>query len=300
MERSPPPERIKLAAPKRIRVSPASDLRIRAETQLKGCKMNVFEGQAQDVDVGMLLASLPSQSLLPILNSLLSMQPSLKLDILSLIPRPTIETALHAVTEASRKLREAYPISNVPSVSSTSFGFGRGSGSQHPSAFGNSHNGMRESYILSRIRPHIAEFVSTCSSYLPYFSLAPISRSTHLSPEHSTLNSKGKAHPAETFMFLSAVVNSITSQAPLTQSSIEPFILPRLCEEWKAWVRKVDEIVNSEGGMFGSETASSWERGLDEMAKIKIGEDGDMMAVVRDLWVSKVGWMVGRVARWEE
>ena len=67
-----------------------------------------------------------------------------------------------------------------------------------------------------------------------------------------------------------------------------------------AWIQKVDETVNRQGGMFGSETVESWIRGLDEMAGSKMGEGGEnMMGAVRDLWVSKVGWMVGRTVAME-
>ena len=60
------------------------------------------------------------------------------------------------------------------------------------------------------------------------------------------------------------------------------------------WVDKVDELVNRQGGMFGSETVRSWERGLDEMAAAHAPSVSNEMRSVRDSWVSKVGWLVGR------
>ena len=45
--------------------------------------------------------------------------------------------------------------------------------------------------------------------------------------------------------------------------------------------------------MFGGEAVKSWERTLDELA----GEKGNGLEVfqqIRDTWVSKVGWLVGR------
>ncbi|RDB29267.1 Tethering factor for nuclear proteasome STS1 [Hypsizygus marmoreus] len=306
MDRSPTPERPKRAAPKRARVAPESS---RGEGTAKENKSpNTGEDDRDDVDVGMLLASLPPQSLLPLLTSLLNAQPSLKSVILPLIPRPTLETAIQALAQSAKRLREAYPYSTIPSFGQpsppTTFGFGKPSVAHNISAFGqanhtNNSGGMRDSYILSRLRPYITEFVAACVSYLPYFSClpaptasspsAPTTQSTALQSLH-----KDKLHPSETFSFLAAVTNHIISQPALTQASLGPLILPRLAEEWKAWIMKVDETVNRQGGMFGSETVRSWERILDEMGDGKGTEVSNMMRNVRDLWVSKVGWLVGR------
>ena len=87
------------------------------------------------------------------------------------------------------------------------------------------------------------------------------------------------------------------SQATLTQSSLVPLLLPRLSEEWKAWVGRIDDVVNKRGGMFGSETVRSWERVLDELAEAKGFEGANILRDVRDLWVSKVGWLIGRTAQ---
>lgn len=87
------------------------------------------------------------------------------------------------------------------------------------------------------------------------------------------------------------------SQAPLTQSSLVPLLFPRLRDEWNAWVNRVDDVVNREGGMFGSETVRSWERVLDELAERKEFEGTSILRGVRDLWVSKVGWLIGRTVQ---
>ena len=46
--------------------------------------------------------------------------------------------------------------------------------------------------------------------------------------------------------------------------------------------------------MFGTETVRSWERGLDEMAAADALAVSNEMRGIRDNWVSKVGWLVGR------
>ncbi|KAA1468700.1 hypothetical protein DENSPDRAFT_834104 [Dentipellis sp. KUC8613] len=329
MDRSPTPERPRRAVPKRARTTPATVAT--ASKDGDPSKENKDEKAGdQDIDVGVLLASLPPQSLLPLLNSLLQAQPSLKPLILSLIPRPSLETAIQALAQSAKKLRDAYPYSNTPSFSqaaspaafgfgfaSTSFnnrpsgfglgnssmGFGRPSPPSHSSGFnspsGSDSNtgGMREEYIISRIRPHINDFVSACLSYLPYFSDIPASSSSASANTQSTsCLQKDKPQPPETFMFLSALTSHILAQPPLTQASLVPMILPRLLDEWKAWIDRVDEIVNRQGGMFGGETVRGWERSLDEFAEAK-GHGTEALREVRDQWVAKVGWLVGRTVQ---
>ncbi|TDL28519.1 hypothetical protein BD410DRAFT_834600 [Rickenella mellea] len=312
MDRSPTPERrpVKRVAPKRMRVSPGAGQHEPGGSGDKASKENKSSSAAEDgVDVGMLLASLPSPSLLPILTTILTSNPQLKPAILSLIPRPTLETAINTLAQSAKKLRDAYPYSTTPSFSphssSTTFGFGNGFRANIPSpstgsAFGRfspsspSHpGGMRDSYVLSRLRPHIQEFVSTAFSYLLYFTYIP---------SESSLNTLGKdkvvGHPSETFAFLSALNHHLVSQPPLTQSSLTPLLLPRLVQEWMAWVDRVDAHLNRDGGMFGMEVARGWARVLDEYAEAKISgttpsTEGGLRAV-RDKWILKVGWLVGR------
>ena len=254
---------------------------------------------------------------------MISAQPSLKPLILPLIPRPTLDTAVQALEQSARKLREAYPYSNVTSFAPgtstmTSFSFASGITNYRttpggpPSGFGRpdqqnhsgaSDGGMRESYILSRIRPAIHDFVSACMSYVPYFSYASPSSPLHVDSGSSQslstvlqLHHRDKAHPSETFIFLSTLSNQILSQPLLTQSSLAPLLLPRLIQEWQAWMDWIDEVVNQEGRMFRVDTVRSWERGLDEFAEAKGPEGWQDMRKVRDQWVAKVGWMVGRKA----
>lgn len=84
------------------------------------------------------------------------------------------------------------------------------------------------------------------------------------------------------------------AQPTLTQTLLVPTLFPRVLEEWNAWLEKVDDVVNRQGGMFGRETVESWERGLDGFADAKGFEGAGMMRNVRDKWVQRVGWLVGR------
>ncbi|KAI0652117.1 hypothetical protein C8Q79DRAFT_1060892 [Trametes meyenii] len=325
MGRSPTPERPQRSIPKRARTTPT--LVTVGKDQQPGKESKPAQQEESDVDVGFLLASLPPQSLLPLLTSLLAAQPSLKPTVLSLIPRPTLDAALNSLATAAQKLKDAYPYSNnafsqpgsswnntggfcsgrsSTSAFSTGFGFGNRPGAS--STFGASSSGpgggMRDEYILSRIRPHVQDFVSACLSYLPYFSnvatpdtISPTSTSrSQATQSHATAlrqQHKDKLHPTETYLFLSALTSHILSQPTLSQGELAPMLASRLAEEWKAWVDHVDAFVNMHGGMFGRDTVQTWERGLDEFAQAK-GNSMEMMKEVRDRWVSKVGWLVGR------
>jgi hypothetical protein len=138
-------------------------------------------------------------------------------------------------------------------------------------------------------------------SYLPYFSYIPTSPSSSSSgsPTSRLPSPKEKPHPSEAYVLLAALTSHILSQPPLTQTSLAPLLLPRLHTEWLAWVNRVDAIVNTEGGMFGGETVKGWEKGLDEFADAKGVEaipGWQCMKEVRERWVGKVGWLVGRRA----
>jgi hypothetical protein len=285
MDRSPTPERPKRGAPKRLRTAPSPDSISKEDSTSSRARA----AEDKDVDIGVLLATLPPQSLLPILTSLIKSHPSLKSAILPLIPRPTVETATQALADSSKKLREAYPYSNnapfsqhQSSSSSPYFGFGFG----NAPATAASGSGMRESYIQSRLRPHINEFVSTCNSYLPYFSYTSVS-------SQSALSAQNKLHPTQVFFFLCNLTSHVLSQPQLAQNGLEPLLLSRLSEEWNAWVARVDAAVNQEGGMFGSETVRNWEQRLDEFAA-KDSQFGQAMRGIRDQWIARVGWLVGR------
>jgi Cut8, nuclear proteasome tether protein len=266
-------------------------------------------------------ASLPTQSLLPLLNSLIQSQPTLKPLILSLIPRPSIDTALQALSQSAKRLRDAYPYSNhspsqISLTSALGFGFGTnpvsrptstssslGFGSHVPlQTFGISSNmssdtagGMREEYIVSRLRPHINDFVASFQSYLPYFSQRTFNLNAH-SSETPQPPRRDRCPPTETFLFLQSLTSHILAQPSLAQATLIPLILSRLLGEWKVWVEHVDEVVNRQAGMFGEETVRGWERVLDEFADVK-GNGLEALREIRDSWIAKVGWLVGRVGQ---
>jgi hypothetical protein len=253
-------------------------------------------------------ASLPPQSLLPILTALIESQPSLKATILPLIPRPTLETALQTLAQAAKSLRDAYPYSQAPTYTPVS-AFGSPARPAAHSIFDNQPT-MRDDYVISRLRPFIHEFVSTFMTYLPYFSCTTQDQQQQSNPSSSSSNSttpttasnrattlhslhKDKFHPSESFAFLHAVSNHVAGQPALTLNVLGPLVLPRLTQEWRMWVERIDDHVNRRGGMFGSEMVRGWERGLDELTNAKALQIAEVMKEVRNVWVQRVGWLSG-------
>ncbi len=94
-------------------------------------------------------------------------------------------------------------------------------------------------------------------------------------------------------------------------------LLIRLHREWVAWLDRIDEHVNRSGGMYGEEAVRAWERGLDEMVASEDRDVKDGLSVtvdvstlglgemlpprplraLRDAWITKVGWLIGRRSR---
>ncbi|KAF8344344.1 uncharacterized protein EI90DRAFT_3029343 [Cantharellus anzutake] len=318
LARSPSPDRPKKGLTKRIRVEG-----VKAPTVSN--PKPAPEAQQDTIDVGMLLgtppcclrplcalqllinthrllASLPPASLLPILTSLITKYPALKQLIIPLIPRPTLDAALQALIASIKKIRDTYPYSQHAPLN-TSFGFGLSSvpSSRDSSpAIGSSSgrtSGMRESYIQNRIRLPLAEFASTASSYLVYFTSLP-----------SETQSSTTQQP------------NVSSLPPVARNLVyaeSSGLLIRLHREWVAWLDRIAEHVNRSGGMYGEETVRTWERGLDEMVASEDRDVKDGLSVtidpsslgpgevipqrplrtLRDAWITKVGWLIGRRSR---
>lgn len=284
--------------------------------------------EEDDVDVGSLLASLPPSSHLPLLTALINERPELKQVVLSLIPRPTLDTAVQTINAGSKKLRDAYPYS-VPAPTSSSLGFGFGSSSTAPQPAPS--NPMRDSYVRTRLRQPVKDFSKLLLSYMSYFSSTPAERPPS-APGQS--NSAAGAqppqrqpavplHPTETFTFLQNVTSHVLRMPPLTIAELtrpaDNVVFPRLVAEWSAWVTQIDRDVNHFGKMHRDEVVKGWERGLDELVEVEeqmlrslqqhqqsnnasngegssIGNVSIGMRGIRDRWVQQVGWMIGRRA----
>lgn len=239
--------------------------------------------------------------MLPILTSLLSEHPTLKSTILSKIPKPTLATALNALNRAAKKLRDEHPYT-APSTMQPFHQTPLGNSIYHskrPMDLASDNNGpgygfQREQYILDRLRPAVNDYASTALSYLRYFSSLP---SDNVMPSSSCKDEREDVHPTETFEYLSVVTEHLLTQNAHCQRVLSPLLLPRLLQEWIAWVDKVDMSLK-EGGMFGANVAQNWINTLDRYTKAKVvGLNDDLEAgfrEIRDRWLAAAGFLVGR------
>jgi hypothetical protein len=278
-------------------------------------KANNLHTSNDDIDVGFMLgtvtvpqfagllrflpALLPPQALMPMISSILKQNPSLKPTILSLMPRPSLDSALQALSASAAKLKNAHPYAHPPTVSSLGFD---SSNSQFPFerrsdngismyAPGHHHSGMRDSYVQSRIAPYLAEFTTNVQSVLPFFSLLPLS-----SPSPSS-SAELKVHPSETFTYLAAVTREIIALPHISQAALRATLIPRIMSEWKGWLHRVDQYINQEAGMFGLTTLKTWEQGLDDFANLSSDSSLGLeyLRQIRDDWVERLGCLVGRM-----
>src|ERR1700761_7708752 len=175
---------------------------------------------------------LPQQSLLPLLVSLVNKQPEIKSALVTLMPRPSLESALQLLNQAAARLREAHPFSAAPTRPSSRGQIARTSHLQYEFSQIPNRDTSRDAYTQSWITPHLTEFVTTVVSSLPFFSLRPtaLSLSTHLSRQV-------KIHPSETFSYLAAVTRILLSFPQSTQMSLGSMLTARLIDEWNAWLQ---------------------------------------------------------------
>lgn len=250
--------------------------------------------------------------------------------ILPLIPRPTLDAAVQAINAAAKKIRDAHPYSQpAPASIGIGFGFGASQPNRTSTLFGSalpgslssasskgSTSGIRAGYVQNRLRPVVAEFASTAQSYLPYFTSETSTPSAHSSSASQSVAEL--AHPAETFTYLHALtlhILRLSSQARGLILREHDALLVKVQGEWRAWLDRIDVHVNRSGGMFGSETVRTWERGLDELVAlehempVQVDQSSAStsrarppqqqqpdrpMRMLRDAWVAKVGWLIGR------
>jgi hypothetical protein len=214
---------------------------------------------------------------------LIIQRPELKAEVLALIPPPDLTMATHALVDASRRLKDAYPFSQQSTFgTSTSFGFassfsfGVSAAVPTPS--------MRPEYIQSRIQPAVNDFISTVHSYLPYFSFV----NTSAGPTPSILDA---------FNFLAALTQHILlEQQPLAVAALSEGLRDRIVPEWKAWTEHLSVAVNSQGRMFPAGVVHEWSNKLDAFANqthVALGQD---MRTIRDAWVQQAGWLINRRA----
>ncbi|SCV72425.1 BQ2448_3962 [Microbotryum intermedium] len=235
-------------------------------------------------DLGKALASLSKESLLSLLNKLVSTSPQLVPTIEALLPPPTLSHSIETIHHLERAVAAALP------------------GGQN----------LRDEYVFGRVRVPLEQFVADCKSFLAAF-CSPATRVSSTSTLEYEIG-----HPSTTFAFLFALTSSLRRlelALPSTRSQVlsttsDPMnpiashLLPLTINQWHVWLTRLSTGVNHEGRMLAATTLRTWFAKLDELCVDSPGvglvlggrQEGvakRAMEGVRERLRKEVGWVIG-------
>ncbi|WRT64271.1 uncharacterized protein IL334_001202 [Kwoniella shivajii] len=240
-----------------------------------------------DIDIGIILATLPASAHLPILLQLLRTHPSLSETVLSQIPQPEVRTCINEIDASFDAIHKA---------AGGSLGLRGGSA-------------VSESRRWERVRSEVEVFCRTASTYIRYF----------------TSSSKSPIDTQSIFTFLEPLtthLQTVLRLVPSAAASSNPVLdLAKLVlSVWTLWLSNLLTEVNQQGGMYPHSTVSHWAETLDRLTASVIGtvtahdshwsssttnpssivnaffEESFRQALipVRHRFLNEVGWLIGR------
>ncbi|WVW82437.1 hypothetical protein I302_104447 [Kwoniella bestiolae CBS 10118] len=252
---------------------------------------NPQTSSSDGIDVGILLATLPSSAHLPILMQLLRTHPTLSETVLNQIPQPEVKTCVREIQTAFEAVQKA------------------AGGSL----------GMREASELfelrrwERVRNEAEIFCRTASTYIQFF----------------TSNAKPPLEAESIFAFLQPLttcLQTLLSVVPVTSPPTNPVLeLAKLVLSiWTLWLTSLSAEVNQRGGMYPHSVVTTWADTMDRLtSKSTTGQwDANHSAhwslpssrpanedrtsfdesfrqalmPLRERFLTEVGWMIGRRA----
>ncbi|WWC66505.1 uncharacterized protein I206_100407 [Kwoniella pini CBS 10737] len=189
---------------------------------------------ADEVDVGILLATLPPSAYLPILLQLLQTHPSLSDTVLTQIPQPDVKNCIKEIQSGYEAVQRA---------AGGSFGIRGGSR-------------LSEARRWDRVRSDVELFCRTASTYIRYF----------------TSNNKSPIATEAIFTFLQPLTVSLSMLLQLVPANAEarnPVLeLAKLVlSAWTMWLDSLSNEVNQRGGMYPHSIVANWADTLDRMTR---------------------------------
>jgi hypothetical protein len=215
------------------------------------------------------IASLSKPSLLKLLENLLTAHPALHATISSLVPPPTLPSTLTTLATLERAVLDALPTGQ----------------------------GLRDTYILGRVRVPLEEYVNDTKSFLATFCPPTLPSSV---PDPDDIH-----HPSTTFALLHALTSSIRRlehALPSGPSSLSTHLLPYAINAWHIFLTRLNAAVNIEGRVLSANLLKSWLGRLDELCvpspgvlegTRKEGAARKALEGVRERIRREVGWLVG-------
>ncbi|OCF33935.1 hypothetical protein I316_04280 [Kwoniella heveanensis BCC8398] len=198
---------------------------------------------SENLDVGILLASLPASAHLPILLKLLQAHPGLSDEVLPQIPRPDLRACV-------KELQLIFD--RVQKVAGPSVGVSFG-------AAGASENQIAESRRWERSKEEVDMFCRTASTYIRYFT----------SPPTKPSNSSQSVDFQSLFVFFHPLTNQLYHLLRLVPSSSTSNgvldLAKLILSSWTTWVDTLSREVNGSGGMYPHSLVTQWADSLDQL-----------------------------------
>ncbi|TXT04313.1 hypothetical protein VHUM_04200 [Vanrija humicola] len=189
--------------------------------------------QEDKPDVGLLLASMPPTSHLPILLELLQENPALAPRVLRSMPTPPLSNVLETLERIVSKI-------------------GKAAGSWEP------QSGYVATRRWNRAGEHVQAWTKSASTYLKFFTT---SNSTSTPTEPQTI-----------YHLLHALTTTIVQILAIVPAGPPPNakefldLANSVLSAWSDWVSALSDEVNQRGGMFPQSTVQNWADGIAALA----------------------------------
>ncbi|KAJ3299252.1 Tethering factor for nuclear proteasome sts1 [Borealophlyctis nickersoniae] len=211
------------------------------------------------IQVSQLLSSLDKDQLISILSSLMANHPSLDQEVAALLPRPTLASATSLLSQAEKRLADAYPYSK--------WGPDRTS-----------------DYAFNRVRPHLADLRTLLLHHLDHF-VQPSSYPPQLQHELPVMGF-GYLHLA------TGVAHRMPNwQTQAHTGATKGDVYERLARAWRSTIAEVGRRVKEEGKVFGAAVLGEWARNLHHHSNEVKGAYGFEEACQE--FRKHLGWLIG-------
>ncbi|WVQ97557.1 hypothetical protein IAU59_004671 [Kwoniella sp. CBS 9459] len=194
---------------------------------------------AENLDVGILLASLPASAHLPILLQLLRAHPDLSTEVLPHIPQPDLRTCVKELQSIFDRVQKVAGPVNI----AAGFGSAETSASQ-----------IAESRRWERSREEVDVFCRTASTYIRYFTKPSPNQSLDL----QSLFVFFYPLTNQLYYLLRLIPSSSTSNTVLDLAKL-------ILSSWTTWVDSLSREVNGSGGMYPHSVVTQWADALDQL-----------------------------------
>ncbi|WVF70350.1 hypothetical protein IAT40_005140 [Kwoniella sp. CBS 6097] len=197
---------------------------------------------SENLDVGILLASLPASAHLPILLQLLRTHPNLSDEVLPQIPQPDLRACIKELQSIFDRVQKVAGPS-VGNVFATA---------------GMPSNQIAENRRWERSKEAIYLFCRTASTYIRYFTSPTIGSSSTQPTDIQSLFILFHPLTTQLYYLFRLIPPSSTSNSVLDLAKL-------VLTGWTTWVDTLSREVNGSGGMYPHSVVTQWADILDQL-----------------------------------